>query len=69
MRLYAPAPTEAVLERLLADDRFRSAVMADRLLPARPAVLAPFPAWLAPPIAEGLRASGIDSLYCHQAEA
>lgn len=69
MRLYAPAPVEAVLEGLLADDRFRSALVADRLMPARPAILAPYPAWLAPRIVAGLRTSGIGSLYSHQAEA
>lgn len=40
-----------------------------RTLPARPAVLANFPADLPPALATALRAQGIDSLYSHQAEA
>src|SRR5258705_5066090 len=40
-----------------------------RTLPARPAVLADFPADLPLELATALRARGIDSLYSHQAQA
>jgi DEAD/DEAH box helicase domain-containing protein len=69
MRLYAPASTEAVLGRWLADPQVRASMVVDRTLPARPAVTAPIPGWLAPGLADGLRARGIERLYSHQAEA
>ncbi|TAM57386.1 MAG: DEAD/DEAH box helicase [Chloroflexota bacterium] len=69
MRLYAPAPTEHAVEQLLGDPAFRAAVVADRSVPARQAALTPFPAWLDPRLAAGLRAQGIETLYSHQAEA
>ena len=46
MRTYAPATTEAVLERLLEEPSLQRAVMHHARIPAREAVTAPFPAWL-----------------------
>ncbi|MGZ6345030.1 MAG: DEAD/DEAH box helicase, partial [Candidatus Limnocylindrales bacterium] len=69
MRLYAPASPEEALERLLADPRVASAVVEQRTLPARPAITAPFPAWLQPPLRRGLELAGVPALYSHQAEA
>ena len=69
MRTYAPATAEAVLERLLADPEVSPSVVHHAVLPARPADLAPFPAWLDGRIRDALRGRGIEALYRHQAEA
>ncbi|MBI2777143.1 MAG: DEAD/DEAH box helicase [Chloroflexi bacterium] len=69
MRTYAPAGTDAVLARLLEDPSLASAVLHHEVIPARPADSVPFPDWLDPRIAGGLRSRGIESLYRHQAEA
>ena len=69
MRTYAPAATEAVLERLLEEPSLARAVKHHAHLPAREAVTSPFPSWLDPRIVAGLESRGIPSLYSHQAEA
>src|SRR5689334_16936438 len=69
MRTYAPASTEAVLDRLLEEPSLAAAVVHHRVLPPREAVTAPFPDWLDRRIVVGLAGRGIGSLYAHQAEA
>ena len=69
MRTYAPASTETVLGRLLEEPSLAASVVHHATIPAREAVTAPFPGWLDPRIAQGLRDGGIDRLYGHQAEA
>jgi DEAD/DEAH box helicase domain-containing protein len=69
MRTYAPASTEAVLDRLLEEPSLARAVVHHEILPPREAQTAPFPDWLDPRIARGLESRGITSLYSHQAEA
>ena len=69
MRLYAPAPAGAVLERLLADPQIADAVVDRRVIPARPAETRPLPGWLDPRLREGLVGRGFSRLYRHQAEA
>jgi DEAD/DEAH box helicase domain-containing protein len=69
VRIYAPSPTVATLERFLADPSVAATIAARRTIPVRAAVTAPFPDWLDPRIAGALRGRGIDSLYSHQAEA
>jgi DEAD/DEAH box helicase domain-containing protein len=69
MRTYAPAATEAVLERLLAEPLLAGGVVHHAVLPAHDAEPAAFPAWLDPRIAAGLERRGIASLYAHQAAA
>jgi len=69
MRTYAPATTEAVLDRLLEEPSLARGVVHHEVLEPRPAVTAPFPDWLDPRIVRGLESRGIGSLYSHQAEA
>ena len=69
MRTYAPAGTEAVLDRLLQEPSLAAAVKHHARLPERDAVTAPFPPWLDARIVRGLEDRGITSLYSHQAEA
>jgi DEAD/DEAH box helicase domain-containing protein len=69
MRTYAPAGTDAVLARLLEEPSLASAVLHHEVIPPRAADSVPFPDWLDPRIATGLRSRGIESLYRHQAEA
>ena len=70
MRTYAPAPTEAVLERILAEEpSLGQGITHHAVLPARAAVWAEMPDWLDPRIRAGLATRGIDRLYSHQAEA
>jgi DEAD/DEAH box helicase domain-containing protein len=69
MRTYAPAPTAAVLERLLAEPSLARGVVHHEVLPARDGIFADFPDWLDGRIAAGLRGRGIERLYTHQAEA
>jgi DEAD/DEAH box helicase domain-containing protein len=69
MRTYAPATTEAVLDRLLEEPSLARGVVHHEILEPRAAVTAPFPEWLDPRIVRGLQGRGIVSLYGHQAEA
>jgi DEAD/DEAH box helicase domain-containing protein len=69
MRTYAPASTDAVLERLLEEPSLRSAVAHHEIIPPRAADMRPFPEWLDGRILDGLRSRGIGGLYSHQAEA
>jgi len=69
MRTYAPAETETILERLLAEPSMARGVVHHATLPARAAEFAPFPDWLDARIRAGLAGRGIDRLYTHQAEA
>ena len=69
MRTYAPAGTDTVLDRLLEEPSLAASVLHHEVLPPRPAETAPFPTWLDPRIAAGLRGRGIESLYTHQATA
>jgi len=58
-----------ILDDLLTSPTTGPCVTAVRHLPARPAVLAPFPPTLDPRLAEALRRRGIAELYAHQARA
>ena len=69
MRTYAPASTEAVLERLLEEPSLARGVIHHEVLPAREAEFAPFPDWVDPRIRAGLASRGISELYTHQAAA
>jgi DEAD/DEAH box helicase domain-containing protein len=69
MRTYAPASTEAVLERLLEEPSLARGVIHHEVLPARDAEFAPFPDWVDPRIRAGLASRGISELYTHQAAA
>src|SRR3972149_8783904 len=69
VRLYAPAPADAVLERLLADPEGGQHFVHVRRLPGRPACLVDPPAWLDERLRAALSARGIERLYSHQAEA
>jgi DEAD/DEAH box helicase domain-containing protein len=69
MRLYASAPAQAVLERLLDDPVVAESVVASRVFPARPAVIGPVPPWVDDRLRSGLAARGIDRLYRHQLDA
>src|SRR6266705_1074972 len=69
MRTYAPAPTEAVLARLLEEPSLARGVTHHAVLPAREAIWRDHPDWLDPRIRRGLASRGIDRLYSHQAEA
>ncbi|HUH06877.1 MAG TPA: DEAD/DEAH box helicase [Egibacteraceae bacterium] len=59
---------DALSERAPSDDG-RPRIAHLRHLPARPAVTAPIPDSLPPPLAQRLELVGITSLYSHQAEA
>ena len=69
MRTYAPASTEAVLERLLEEPSLARGVIHHEVLPAREAEFAPFPDWVDARIKAGLASRGISELYTHQAAA
>ena len=69
MRTYAPAGTEAVLDRLLEEPSLAAAVKHHVRIPEREAITAPFPSWLDPRIVHGLEERGSTSLYSHQAGA
>jgi DEAD/DEAH box helicase domain-containing protein len=69
MRTYAPASTEAVLDRLLEEPSLAGGVIHHEVLPAREAEFAPFPEWLDQRIRTGLASRGIAELYTHQAAA
>jgi DEAD/DEAH box helicase domain-containing protein len=56
-----------ILDDLLISASTGRCITATRHFPARPPVLAPFPASLDPRIAEALRARGIEQLFSHQA--
>ena len=69
MRTYAPASTEAVLERLLEEPSLARGVIHHEVLPAREPEFAPFPDWVDARIRAGLASRGISELYTHQAAA
>ena len=69
MRTYAPASTEAVLERMLEEPSLARGVIHHEVLPPREAEFAPFPDWVDPRIRAGLASRGIGELYTHQAAA
>jgi len=69
MRTYAPAPTVAVLARLLEEPSLARGVVHHALLPSREAETVPLPAWVDPRIRVALARQGIAALYTHQAEA
>ena len=56
-----------ILDDLLISPSTGSCITATRHFPARPPVLAPFPASLDPRLVEALRRRGIEQLYSHQA--
>src|SRR5260370_2955371 len=58
-----------VLDRLIAQDEFRSHLTLDHTLPARQARYAGFPDSLDIPLGQALAARGISRLYTHQAQA
>ncbi len=58
-----------ILDDLLTSPSTGPCITAVRQLPARPAVLAPFPPSLDSRLADALRARGIAQLYSHQARA
>jgi DEAD/DEAH box helicase domain-containing protein len=58
-----------ILDDILVSRSTGSCITATRHFPARPAVLASFPASLDPRIGSALRARGITELYSHQARA
>jgi DEAD/DEAH box helicase domain-containing protein len=60
---------DEALDRLLEQDDFRRNLTLDRLLPARPARHAPFPAGLDQRLARVLAERGVTRLYSHQVEA
>jgi DEAD/DEAH box helicase domain-containing protein len=60
---------DIVLDRLLAQDEFRSHLTLDHTLPAQSARYAPFPEALDLRLAQALAARGITRLYTHQAQA
>ena len=59
---FDPAAALARLARGRRADRLRHV----RELPARPAVTAPWPSWVVPPLASTLRDAGVDALWSHQ---
>lgn len=63
------ASIDEVIDGFRTDPRFASCITAWRALPARPAVMLPFPAGLSERLGKALRARGIERLYSHQAEA
>ncbi len=69
MRTYAPATTEAVLERVLEEPSLARGVIHHEVLPPREAEYAPFPDWVDARIRAGLASRGISELYTHQAAA
>src|SRR5260370_6144468 len=60
---------EFVLDRLIAQDEFRSHLTLDHTLPARQARYAGFPDSLDIRLGQALAARGISRLYTHQAQA
>ncbi len=69
MRTYAPAGTESVLGRMLDEPSLARGVVHHVVVPPRDAITVPIPGWLDARIGSGLAASGIASLYRHQADA
>src|SRR3990172_5588616 len=69
VRLYAPAPADAVLERLLADPEAGHHFGHVRRLPERPARLVDPPTWLDERLRAALVGRGVEGLYSRQAEA
>ncbi|HZT96262.1 MAG TPA: DEAD/DEAH box helicase, partial [Chloroflexota bacterium] len=60
---------DQIVDRLLDDPAFASCVTAYRLMEARPAQYADFPASVDRRLVEALRSRGISRLYSHQARA
>ena len=60
---------ESALQELTHDPRFAGSIMHRAGTPEHPALLAPLPQDLDPRLAAALDASGISSLYTHQALA
>ena len=69
MRTYAPAPTLAVLERILDEPSLARGVVHHEVRPATEARYAEWPAWLDPRLRAGLAKRGIERPYLHQADA
>jgi DEAD/DEAH box helicase domain-containing protein len=69
MRTYAPAPTDAVLARLLDEPSLARGVVHHEVIPAREPAYGDLPAALDPRIVDALRSRGIERLYTHQVEA
>ncbi len=69
MRTYAPAPTLAILERLLEEPSLAGGVVHHDVRPASEAAFGAWPAWLDPRLRAGLAKRGIERPYLHQAEA
>ncbi len=69
MRTYAPAPTIAVLDRLLEEPSLARGVLHHEIRPAVDAEFGDWPAWLDPRLRAGLARRGIERPYVHQALA
>ncbi|HEY4753220.1 MAG TPA: DEAD/DEAH box helicase, partial [Candidatus Limnocylindrales bacterium] len=69
MRTYAPAPTLAVLERVLEEPSLARGVVHHEVRPATEAKHADWPDWLDPRLRAGLAKRGIERPYLHQADA
>ncbi len=69
MRTYAPAPTLAVLERLLEEPSLARGVLHHEVREATDATFGDWPSWLDPRLRAGLAKRGIERPYLHQAAA
>jgi DEAD/DEAH box helicase domain-containing protein len=69
VRTYAPAPTLAVLERLLDEPSLARGVVHHEVIAAGDGSYVEVPEWLDRRLVEGLRGRGIERLYSHQAKA
>ncbi len=69
MATGAASGLRQVLEGFFQAPEIRECVTAWRVLPPRPALTEPFPAWLDPRLEAVLRRAGIEVLYSHQARA
>lgn len=69
MRTYAPAATEEVLRRALADPALARGVVHHEVRAATEAQFSDWPSWLEPRLRAGLAKRGIDRPYTHQADA
>jgi len=65
----ATSPVHSALNTLQEKNRQHPVLTAVELLPARPAVLAPYPDWTHPELRRVYRQKGIEQLYSHQADA
>lgn len=64
-----PAHLEPLVERLLAAPGRAERVLHAHVVPARPGVTAPWPAWADADVVAGLRAAGVPAPWRHQVEA